>query len=216
LDPEELIAPHDVEFYNRGWQFLASKRACKKEISLFCGIAEPVLDHSAPLSSLCVAERISWASERRTTRDEDMAYCLLGILDVNMPLLYGEGGRKAFLRLQEHFIATSEDYTLFLWGLTEAPKTPLSSQDTRIPHQTPPQSGPSALFESILAASPRDFGRGQAWSHWLYADVDLLKLGEPPQITSRGLRASRFIKEVTTRTSRMGQRSLACSMTSSS
>jgi hypothetical protein len=177
---QELIAPLDVEFFNRDWEFLTSKRACSQLISVFCGIADSILSHSTPLSSICVAERISWASERTTTRDEDMAYCLLGILGVNMPLLYGEGGHKAFLRLQEQLIATAEDYTLFLWGLSGEPRT-----------------SPSAPFESILAASPRDFARGQAWSHWVDAGLDSLRLGGPPQITSRGLRVSLFIKEVT-------------------
>ena len=46
-----------------------------------------------------VAQRMSWASKRETTRTEDLAYCLLGIFGVNMPLLYGEGS-NAFLRLQ--------------------------------------------------------------------------------------------------------------------
>lgn len=41
-----------------------------------------------------------WAASRETKRLEDMAYCLLGIFNVNMPLLYGEG-RRAFIRLQE-------------------------------------------------------------------------------------------------------------------
>ena len=46
-----------------------------------------------------IAMRMTWASDRETTRPEDSAYCLLGIFGVNMPLLYGEGA-KAFLRLQ--------------------------------------------------------------------------------------------------------------------
>lgn len=44
-----------------------------------------------------------------------MAYCLMGIFDVNMPLLYGEGGARAFLRLQEEILRSNEDYTIFVW-----------------------------------------------------------------------------------------------------
>ncbi|KAJ8121148.1 hypothetical protein O1611_g10177 [Lasiodiplodia mahajangana] len=62
-----------------------------------------------------VATRLSWLAGRRTTRVEDMAYCLLGLLDVNMPLLYGEG-HKAFLRLQEEFLKKHYDPTIVLWG----------------------------------------------------------------------------------------------------
>ena len=50
-----------------------------------------------------VATKMSWISKRQTSRLEDMAYCLLGLFDVNMPLLYGEG-RKAFLRLELEII----------------------------------------------------------------------------------------------------------------
>jgi hypothetical protein len=58
---------------------------------------------------------MSWAAHRNTTRVEDMAYCLMGIFRVNMPLLFGEGTR-AFRRLQEEILRVSEDYTLFAWS----------------------------------------------------------------------------------------------------
>jgi hypothetical protein len=67
------------------------------------------------LNSYSIAERMSWASSRKTTRGEDIAYCLLGLFDLNMPLLYGEGSRKAFFRLQEEMIRHSYDHTLFAW-----------------------------------------------------------------------------------------------------
>ena len=60
--------------------------------------------------------RMSWAADQQATRSEDIAYSLLGIFDVNMPLLYGEGKLKAFRRLQEEIIKTSEDETLFAMG----------------------------------------------------------------------------------------------------
>ena len=58
---------------------------------------------------------MSWASGRNTTRVEDTAYCLMGIFNVNMPLIYGEGG-KAFLRLQQQILAESNDQSLLAWG----------------------------------------------------------------------------------------------------
>lgn len=45
-----------------------------------------------------------------------MAYCLMGIFDINMPLLYGEGGVKAFLRLRQEIIKISSDSTVFAWA----------------------------------------------------------------------------------------------------
>ncbi|KAK3648000.1 hypothetical protein LTR56_007700 [Elasticomyces elasticus] len=61
-----------------------------------------------------VATRMSWAAERQTTRLEDQAYCLLGLFDINLPLIYGEGAR-AFGRLQEEIIRRSTDHTIFAW-----------------------------------------------------------------------------------------------------
>jgi hypothetical protein len=80
------------------------------------GISKPVLSFGLEDMEACsVAERMSWAANRQTTKEEDIAYCLLGIFKVNMPLLYGEGSR-AFIRLQEEILKRTEDYTLFLWA----------------------------------------------------------------------------------------------------
>jgi hypothetical protein len=47
-----------------------------------------------------VAERMAWAAKRQTTEDEDGAYSLLGIFNIFMPLIYGEGKDSALKRLQ--------------------------------------------------------------------------------------------------------------------
>ena len=197
---QELIAPYDVEFYNCDWERLTSKRACKGTINCFVGIPLSVLDHTAPLASICAAERISWASDRVTTREEDMAYCLLGILDVNMPLLYGEGGLRAFQRLQEQVISTNEDYTLFLWDLGRPEPGPFHDV---LPssHQRPTLSKAPALYrpplKGVLAGFPDDFHPNRAWSHWSYPKSGALGFGEPPRMTSRGLHLSLFLREIT-------------------
>jgi len=59
---------------------------------------------------------MSWASKRETTRLEDMAYCLMGLFDVHMPPLYGEGTR-AFTRLQEEILRNSSDLSIFAWSI---------------------------------------------------------------------------------------------------
>jgi hypothetical protein len=64
----------------------------------------------------CVSEKMSWAEKRQTTRIEDMAYSLLGLFEINMPLLYGEGSR-AFKRLQEQIIRKDADDSIFAWNL---------------------------------------------------------------------------------------------------
>lgn len=112
---QELLAPQQVVFYNRQWEFFGTKQTLSKLLTARTGIDEDVLN-GEPLSTRSIAQRMSWASQRVTTRDEDKAYCLLGIFDVNMPMLYGEG-EKAFLRLQEQIIKQSDDHTIFAWPI---------------------------------------------------------------------------------------------------
>jgi hypothetical protein len=98
---QELIAPASVMFYINGcdgWSNIGSKHALIDLVAARTGIDKNVLRYQ-DIKSCSIAQRMSWACERETTRTEDLAYCLLGIFNVNMPLLYGEGN-KAFLRLQ--------------------------------------------------------------------------------------------------------------------
>ena len=59
---------------------------------------------------------MNWLTRKETSRAEDMAYCMLGLLSISMPLLYGEG-EKAFLRLQMQIVSTTDDESIFAWGL---------------------------------------------------------------------------------------------------
>ena len=113
---QELLAPQLVVFLSGSWDLLGSKADLADELQDITGIPSAVLRGQRRLSDTSVAQRLSWAAERETTRIEDEAYSLLGIFDVNMPTLYGEG-RKAFQRLQEEIMRQSPDTTLFAWGL---------------------------------------------------------------------------------------------------
>ena len=98
---QELIAPSEVIFYANGtpgWSKIGDKSTLLELVAQRTGIEKYIL-LGGDIAKCSVAQRMSWASERETTRKEDLAYCLLGIFGVNMPLLYGEGS-KAFLRLQ--------------------------------------------------------------------------------------------------------------------
>ena len=113
---QELLAPTRIEFYDRNRHFFGDRVSLAKDISTCTGIRESVLlEPDCAEDPPCVAEQMYWASKRKTTRSEDEAYCLLGLFDVNMPLLYGEGRVKAFLRLQEEIITRSNDETIFAW-----------------------------------------------------------------------------------------------------
>ncbi|KAL9635912.1 MAG: hypothetical protein Q9204_002437 [Flavoplaca sp. TL-2023a] len=111
---QELLAPFNVEFYDKDWQFIGDKAELASEISAATGINQKYIAEWDAVSEASVAARLSWASRRQTTRLEDQAYCLLGLFDVNMPLLYGEG-HKAFLRLQQEIASNTDDESLFAW-----------------------------------------------------------------------------------------------------
>jgi len=112
---QELVAPKTVRFYNSDWKHLGSKPELQVELQRLTGIDAEVLI-TGDLDTVSTARRMSWAVNRQTTRPEDLAYSLMGIFGVNMPLLYGEG-RKAFARLQEEVLKISADQSLFAWGL---------------------------------------------------------------------------------------------------
>lgn len=142
---QELIAPPEVEFYDRHGRLFGTRTVLQEDISRITGIDASVLS-SSPLRNLesllrtiPVGRRMSWASGRQTTRKEDIAYCLLGIFSVNMPMLYGEGAR-AFVRLQEEIMKDSNDLTLFAWQA--------SSNEPRLTE-----------YRGILAHHPSEFAR---------------------------------------------------------
>ncbi|KAI0002828.1 hypothetical protein F4779DRAFT_602714 [Xylariaceae sp. FL0662B] len=97
---QELIAPASVEFFSKEGEYLGNKRSLERHICDITGVPARVLRGKA-LSGFSVAERMAWVETRETTRAEDKAYSLLGIFDVHMPLIYGEGRENAFRRLRE-------------------------------------------------------------------------------------------------------------------
>lgn len=111
---QELLAPSDVLFLDSRWQAIGRRELLAKDLSCATGIDEQFLLSPDWSRNASVATKMSWASRRETSRVEDMAYCLMGLFDVNMPLLYGEG-RKAFLRLQLEIIKISDDESIFAW-----------------------------------------------------------------------------------------------------
>lgn len=96
---QELIAPTSVEFFSIEGKWLGSKRTLEIELQAITGINIEAL-RGKDLSTFSIGDRMGWASKRNTTREEDQAYCLLGIFDIYMPSIYGEG-RKALRRLEK-------------------------------------------------------------------------------------------------------------------
>jgi len=208
---QELIAPRYVEFYAADWSELGTKSSLEPAICAITGISADVLKGRSPLTCT-VAERMSWAAGRRTTRLEDEAYCLLGIFDINMSLLYGEGTR-AFTRLQEEIIKQSEDLSLLAWS-------PWVERSVLSMDGSPPATGalapnpsvfkrpdltsylPSTAFdfddaESLLLADMGSMDWRDLHPHQWGSNLELLPLHqflfEPPTTTSRGICATLMV-----------------------
>jgi len=112
---QEMIAPSDVQFFNEDWHPIGDKRTLAHTLQAITRVPQHILKEGLSSNRPCVAQIMSWAANRTTTRVEDRAYSLMGLLDVNMPMLYGEG-KKAFHRLQLEIIRTSNDHSVFAWG----------------------------------------------------------------------------------------------------
>ncbi|KAI1114020.1 heterokaryon incompatibility protein-domain-containing protein [Nemania sp. NC0429] len=166
---QELIAPPRVLFYDSTWTFRGSKHDWKPLLFRETGVDEATLDSPSGLRSIPVARRMSWASKRQTTRTEDLAYCLLGIFDVNMPLIYGEG-RKAFMRLQEEIAKDSCDLSLFAWQ----------------------QEGSSPSYRGILAQSVTEFSHCREIKHRIKGAIIPTEFA----LTNRGLRIETALVDV--------------------
>ena len=111
---QELLAPIRTCFLNRRWEKIGTRHLLSRLISDITGIPPSVLTTPPKnkISNFPIAARISWISQRQTTRVEDMSYSLFGILEVNMPTIYGEG-HAAFIRLQGEIIRKYNDLSIF-------------------------------------------------------------------------------------------------------
>lgn len=168
---QELLAPESVRFFDSQWREFGDKVTLRQQIARTSGISEAtllgtVVGARQALDRVSVAQRMSWAARRETTRAEDMAYSLMGVFGVNMPLLYGEGGAAAFHRLQVEIMSSSPDQSLLAWGFAR------------------PDSGMSLWgVSNALATSPADFEKCGSMLAWGAA-----RPGDTFTMTQRGLR----------------------------
>ena len=113
---QELLAPTFIIFFSTEWKKIGTKYELRIPLSKCTGINIEYLTREWDFRvHASIARRMSWAARRKTTRVEDEAYCLLGLFDINMSTLYGEG-ENAFQRLQAELVKQSTDATLFCWG----------------------------------------------------------------------------------------------------
>jgi hypothetical protein len=167
---QELIVPSEVELCMSNWQTFGTRTSRSDRLARITGIDQHVLEDPTDLHELSIAQRMSWAAHRETTRLEDIAYCLMGIFNINMPLLYGEG-MKAFVRLQEEILKDTKDQTIFAWN---SPSEALTD------------------WGGILAEHPRAFKHSSR-------TTALVSAREPHSVTNRGIRIQAHILEDSTR-----------------
>ena len=175
---QELLAPSSIqtddqtgmEFFSQDWTRLGSKGGLSATMANITGVAKEYLE-GVNLNAASVSMRMSWAADRQATRAEDIAYSLLGIFDVNVPLLYGEGKLKAFRRLQEEIMRISEDETLFAWESMEFATDSLSAD--------------------VLARDPKDFVEARQLVPFASHDTVV-----PYAMTHRGLRIGLQIHDI--------------------
>ncbi|KAK4455260.1 heterokaryon incompatibility protein-domain-containing protein [Podospora aff. communis PSN243] len=177
---QELLGPSQLLFYDSTWAELGLREHLSSAVSEITNIDESFLSRPSSedinnlLARASIAERMSWASRRSTSREEDGAYCLLGIFGINIPLLYGEGPR-AFLRLQEEIIKRSNDQSIFapepghVAGLLASSPACISQSADIVPRPTGDSTSiytitnkglhinlPMLDAHAVLACGPRD------------------------------------------------------------
>jgi len=168
---QELITPHRLSFYTSNWTSIGSRNKLRDRIAFHTGVGANLLRDNIThihreLNFASITQRMSWVVDRHITRGEDLAYSLLEIFDIHMPLLYGEG-KQAFIRLQEEIIRHNDDHSIFAWTLCPPSILPTPA---------------SATHTGMLASSPSLFaGSG---------DVVSVETGEdsrPFYLTNRGI-----------------------------
>lgn len=175
---QELLAPHCLIFLSVNWKHLGTKFGLADLLQDITGIDAEVLTFRRALQHVSVARRMSWASKRETSRTEDQAYSLLGIFDVSMATIYGEG-KYAFRRLQVKIMKRTADHTLFAWGnpwpsIHSGPfvQSPSVHDRARKSHPSSPLHKAAPLrfmppsfdqSKSLFAPSPVEFEHAQ-WS----------------------------------------------------
>lgn len=150
---QELIAPKELLFYSSDWKPRHTRFQKASLIEKMTGISSVILEKPSrkALRELSVATKLSWATRRETAKEEDQAYSLLGLFEIHMATLYGEGRHNALWRLQMEIYHRTSDHTLFAWDRYTA----------------------SQLVSNILASQLKDFEDLKLLHKTTYQDLGL-------------------------------------------
>lgn len=152
---QELIAPTEVRFYKADWAEIGSKSKMADTLSEITNIPKDVLLNKEPIEDICVSQKMFWASSRQTSRVEDRAYSLLGLFNLSLPIIYGEGERS-FRRLQEEIVRSSFDHTIFAWEMTTSSSGLLARSPNAFAQAAKIQKMPLGVYGDLLGLGARD------------------------------------------------------------
>ncbi|XPT00388.1 hypothetical protein M3J09_009542 [Ascochyta lentis] len=163
---QELLAPREMQFYDKRWKFMGTRGELAKLVGRVSGISPEYLNRTRDLNDASCAMKMSWMAGRVTQKVEDVAYSLIGLFDIHLDPIYGEGTRS-FIRLQEAIMTEFGrfDESLFAWERPQGSMLRCFQSEPRV-----------HVFEhnkwGLLAPSPDCFKR----SGNIFVKKDLIKM----------------------------------------
>lgn len=194
---QELLAPKSLQFYTAEGLPLGNKISRKNDIQLATNIPSEALDGNKPLAEFDFEQRFSWAEKRQTKREEDAAYCLLGLFDVHIPLIYGEGRQKAMKRLRREIAESMKELNGFSRLNTKdgSPSpSPMMNIRRKVTVESTQENEPSQGMDSAPLPPPRTNRSVMQASVMLVADPKLLKDTPVSQLPAE-LVGQKFVEE---------------------
>ncbi|CZR65482.1 uncharacterized protein PAC_15382 [Phialocephala subalpina] len=179
---QELIGSSKIDFFDKHWVQVGTKESLKYPLCQITGIPTKVLENWEQIEFTSVAQRMSWAAHRETTRIEDRSYSLMGLFGVHMTMIYGEE-KQAFQRLQLEILKNLPDQSIFAWRsdreacglLAESPADFAESGSIRskIYGELPPpifmtEHGLRVTLPIRLKESSRSIAVGPNSQHYMY------------------------------------------------
>ncbi|KAK3050071.1 hypothetical protein LTR09_008726 [Extremus antarcticus] len=180
---QELIAPNKLCFFDKSWNFIGTLKDLAATVSDITNIHLSMLRNENKPEDFSIAQRMSWAAHRETTRVEDRAYSLLGVLDITISIRYGEGS-QAFTRLQEAIIARDADQSIFAWE-----KPLIREEDVYMKERRGSYLWNDPAWTQLLAPSPDAFAQARNIVPSMYASL-------PYRMTNLGLYITSFVPEL--------------------
>ncbi|KAF8161847.1 hypothetical protein BJ912DRAFT_823325, partial [Pholiota molesta] len=125
---QELLAPQSIIFHGANWKELPTDMynvhdgkhyVMEDEIFVATSIKpQHRRSFGAHRHQIPISERMEWAANRQVTRQEDVAYSLMGIFGVSLSIAYGEGSERAFVRLLKEImnLPGGSVYEILNWG----------------------------------------------------------------------------------------------------